>query len=120
MSFTVTVAQFRTQFADDATLLSSSDAQIQRALDEALLIHRVQPLATLFCAAHIRTLDKAAADGKTTSPEVSQRRAGPLSATYLTQAEENREAFFTSTSYGKRFLNLEKRSARAGIGAMVV
>ena len=113
---TVTVSAFRTQFPE----FTESDVNVRKALDEALLIHSIRALATYFCAAHLLVFDQKVAAGTVPTTEISQRGAGPLSAQYLTQAESGKEAFFTSTSYGRRFLTLEKRSARASIGAMVV
>ena len=113
---TVTVSAFQTQFPE----FTESAADVQQALDEALLIHSIRALATYFCAAHLLVFDQKVAAGTVPTTEISQRGAGPLSARYLTQAESGKEAFFTSTSYGRRFLTLEKRSARASIGAMVV
>ena len=46
---TVTIADFRTQFPEFA---STVDSHIQLALDEALLIHSIRKLATLYAAAH--------------------------------------------------------------------
>ena len=113
----VTVGEFRTQFPEFAGV---ADETIMAVLPEATAIHGRLKIATLFCAAHLITLNQNIAQGITTSPEKTGAGAGSLSVSYMTQAESGREAFFTSTSYGQRFLNLEKRYPRTGIGAMVV
>ena len=112
-----TLADFRRQFPEFS---ETSDESVERALDEALHIHSSRILATIFCAAHLLTLDATAEGGVQTSPEKKGAGAGSLRVDYVTQAENGKEAFFTSTNYGKRFLTLEKRNPRTGIGAMVV
>ena len=112
-----TLVDFRAQFPE---FLSSIDVDVERVLTEALLIHSARPLATLFCAAHLLSFNKQVAAGSTPATETSMRKAGPLSSSSITQAETGWQAFFTSTPYGRRFLILEQRTARSGIGAMVV
>ena len=112
-----TLADFREQFPE---FQSTSDDVINRALNEALHIHSRRTIATLFCTAHILSLEEIRAGGGEISPEKTGASAGSLSVNYKTQADEGWEAFFTSTSYGKHFLILEKRNARTAIGAFVV
>ena len=50
MPVTVTIADFREEFPEFA---STDDSHIQRALREALLIHSIRKLATLYAAAHV-------------------------------------------------------------------
>ena len=111
-----TLQAFRDQFPE---FEDTENEAVDKVLVEALLIHDIRLLATLYCAAHLLAQDQAIAAGKTTSPEVKSRKADTLSASYVVQAETGAEAFFTSTSYGKRFLTLEKRSPRKIIGAFV-
>ncbi len=111
------LTEFREQFPEFS---ASSDAQVERVLAEATEIHNQSKRATLFLAAHLLKLDQQTSDGVESSPEKESASAGALSVSYKTQAETGREAFFTSTSYGKRFLTLEKRNARSGIGVLVV
>ena len=108
---------FREQFPE---LASTSDALVNRALREALEIHSSRTMATLYCAAHLLQLDQDINAGTASASEKSGAGVGSLSVQYVTQAEKGREAFFTSTDYGKRFLTHERRNARTGIGAMVV
>ena len=112
----ISATDFRAQFPD----LAATDAELDLVLPEAIEIHSVSRLATLFCAAHLIVFNQQVAAGSIPATEVASRTVGPLSSTSLTQAEKGREAFFTSTPYGRRFLTLEKRSARSGIGALVV
>ena len=112
-----TLADFRDQFPE---FNSSADDVVNRILAEALLIHSARPLATLFCAAHLLKYNEQVAAGSTPATETSMRKAGPLSSSSITQATDGWQAFFTSTPYGRRFLILEQRTARSGIGAMVV
>ena len=113
---TADLASFRAEFPEFST---TSDDAVNRFLALAKLIHTVREAATLYCTAHLLKLEQSREAGNVTSAEISSRGVGPMNASYLTQAETGRESFFTSTSYGKIFLTLEKRSARASIGAFV-
>ena len=131
---TVTVADFRARFAEFA---STSDAIIELALEEALLIHSIRKVATLFCAAHLLSysLTNIAGGGSgggatTTTGQISKKSVGPLSVEYetlsgtTTNSRNSRNptevAYFAGTTYGQQFLILEQRSPRAAIGALVV
>ena len=120
---TATVAGFKELFPviRNPLLSSATDDHIEAALDEAMLIHAVRVKATYFCAAHLIVQDSGITTGSAPSTEVKSRTAGPISAVYATQGrDQTSDVFFTSTPYGRRFLVLEKRSARANIGARVV
>ena len=118
-----TLAGFRSRFP---AFQSTADADVMNALDEAMSIHNVRALATLFLVAHLLTLNAHVTAGTAASGEVESEGAGPLRVTYVTQAESggrgagSREAFYTRTEYGRRFLNLEKRAPRSAIGARMV
>ena len=113
----VTIASFQEQFPEFG---DTPDATITRAIEKALVIHSRVVLATLYLTAHFVKIAQLTADNKVPSTEVKSRGVGPLQASYLTQAEDGSEAFFTTTSYGRQFLALEKRTKRAQIGATVV
>lgn len=133
MAVVVTVSDFRAQFPEFATTL---DGVITLALDEAILIHSIRKLATLYCAAHLLTVPGIGAGGQGGSMgqvvvhgQVSTKTVGPLSVTYSTQDRSGSSStsgssqahyeFFARTEYGRHFLVLESRTARTGIGAMV-
>lgn len=108
---------FKTQFPEFNGL---ADGTINAVLKEAKLYHSVRELATLFCAAHLHTLnvrEGAALDGG--SGLVESEQIGPKRMTFKNQAETNRDVFFATTTYGRRFLALEKRTPRFVIGAKV-
>ena len=115
----VTLSDFRTQFPEFPQA-TSPDENVNRVLAEAREIHCVSDLATLFCAAHLLALDQGPRGIGAGSGEATMKQAGPLRASYRTQAETGRQTFFTSSSYGRRYLVLEQRSARSAIGAVVV
>lgn len=135
MAVTVSLADFRAQFPELAT---RSDAAVQRAIEEAYLLHRIRKLATMYAAAHVLTVndvDEAGESGSsagsvTVHGEISMKKVGPLSLEYTTTSgtqtgNTNTKSavdvtFFSRTEYGRHFLALEARSARAGMGAMVV
>ena len=99
---------------------------VENAVEEAALLHTALPLATLYCAAHLLALNKLQSDAVVSGGEIVSENSGPVGAQYVSQAEAmsagagSRDAFYTSTNYGRRFLALEKRSPGAAIGAMVV
>ena len=131
----VTLADFRTQFPEFA---STVDGQVQLALDEALLLHSVRKLATLYAAAHVLAFRLPAQAGGGSSGggtivvtgQVASRSVGPLSESFTTHSGTTTNssntksatdvAYFSSTVYGQHFLALEARTPRVGIGAMVV
>ena len=134
MAITVTVADFRTEFPEFASEL---DASIQRALDVAILYHRIRKKATLYAAAHVlsyhpyvQTGGGSSMGGTTGTGQLSRKRVGPLEVEYETHSGTTTNsnnsksstdvAYFSGTTYGMTFLALEQRSPRAAIGAMVV
>ena len=123
MTTTSDLTGFREWFSEEP-FTSLDDSSITRALTEALQIHDKNPLATLYCAAHLLALDadnpsEIAADGG--AGVITQERIGPKSLTYMTQVNGRaRDAFFATSKYGRRFLLLEQRTPRSGIGAIVV
>lgn len=114
------LAAFRAQFPE---LSAHEDAEVNRALAVAKLIHEVREMATLYCAAHLLSAAAVGGDGEGAAQlgEIASEGAGPLRTTYVTQATPGQKhTFFTSTSYGQTFLQLERRAPRTAIGAMVV
>lgn len=114
---TATLAKFRERFP---TFDSTEDSVVELALEEALMIHAVRPLATLYCAAHLVELLRLTNDGQAPPGETLFMRAGSFFTQFKTQASEGPDVFFTRTEYGRHFLILEKRSPRRAIGAIVV
>ena len=134
----VTIADFRTRFPEFA---ATDDGHIEFAIEEALLIHSIRKLATLYCAAHVLSFRLTAISGgggsgggtTTVTGQLESRRVGPLQETFSTHSgtasgtggssartrSPEDIAYFSSTIYGQHFLSLEPRTARAGIGAMV-
>ena len=133
----VTIAEFRAQFPEFA---ATDDGHIEFALEEALLIHSIRKLATLYCAAHVLSFRLTAISGgggsgggtTTVTGQLESRQVGPLRETFSTHSgtasgtrggararSPEDIAYFSSTIYGQHFLSLEPRSARAGIGAIV-
>ena len=124
-----TVTAFRDQFPKTRHFPEVDDADIESALDEAKLIHSVRVLATLYCAAHLLALDQEYLDAQgqpVTDPDggagvVVSEMIGPRRIDYITQAgDDERKAFFVTTTYGRRFLNLEARTPAVGIGVRLV
>ena len=103
---TPTRAEFRAQFPDIAV----EDADLDRFIAEAVQIHAVRKLATLYLTAHLYELERLAAAGTETRGEVKSEAVGPIRVSYITHAEKEGESFFTTTRYGQRFLALERRT----------
>lgn len=116
---TPTRAEFRAQFPDiDVAALSDDD--LDRLISEAVQIHCVRKLATLYVVAHLYELDRQATAGAVTKGEVKSEGVGPIRVSYVTQAQDGPESFFTSTRYGQRFLALERRTPPLVVTAKVV
>lgn len=130
----VTVEEFRElfpppEFADIA------DGTIEQRIYEARLLHNVQKLATLYLIAHLIVLDSVSdtvvdpsgGGGGAVTTYVSEERLGPHTIKYGVSSqttvqkttERVRAEFYESTKYGRRFLALERRTARSAIGAVV-
>lgn len=116
---TPTKAEFRAQFPDIGTE-DLKDDDLDKLIAEAVQIHSVRKLATLYVVAHLYELDRQAAAGAVTKGEVKSEGVGPIRVSYVTQAEDGQESFFTSTRYGQRFLALERRTPSLVVTARVV
>ena len=79
-----TLAGFRSRFP---AFSSTADPDVMNALDEAMIIHNVLALATLYLVAHFLTIDAQVKAGTASRGELSSAGAGPLRAEYVTQAE---------------------------------
>ena len=120
----LTVADFRRQFPADFPVATHPDDLIESRLSEALMMHAIRPLATLYACAHLLALDTE----HTGAPDagagvVSGERIGPRQVTYQTMASKDAKnkggTFWATTSYGRRYLALVRTSPRARIGAPV-
>lgn len=82
---------------------------MENALVEAKTFHTRTELGILFIAAHLLSLTSDMLSGEVNSVDIGSQT---LSAA-VSQAENGREAFFTRTSYGQKYLAMRKAS-RAG------
>ena len=116
----VDVAAFRSRFPDPL-FTTASDEAVALAICDAQLLHDRDETATLYLAAHLLALDAeqtGAPDGG--AGVVTQERIGPRTITYLTDAgDDERRAFYATTSFGRRFLALEDRNPYVGLGTLV-
>jgi len=87
--------------------------QLKRRIRVAQALHSLRALATLYCAAHLLVIDDGIEQPDGGHGEVISQKVGELSTGYMPQSEEGRESFFATSSYGRTFLTLEKRSAYA-------
>ena len=87
----VTIADFRARFPEFA---ATDDVHIEFALEEALLIHSIRKLATLYCAAHVLSFRLTAISGgggsgggtTTVTGQLESRQVGPLRETFSTHS----------------------------------
>ena len=106
-----TPADFRAEFPAFASDTDYPDALITRMGKEALSIHALSEVAHRYCLAHLLVLSKAAVAvqdggaGEIKSEGIGKKRVG-----YMTQAETERDVFFSTTSYGRAFLTHERRT----------
>lgn len=118
---TVDLDGFREQFPGISETDHDDDA-VNRALDEAKQLTDKISLATLYCAAHLLTLDSDIASDTQRPGEVIEAKVGPLTTKHAPQASgesSGRQAFFTRTEYGRRMLALESRNVRARLSICV-
>ncbi len=99
---------------------SVSDADVNKALTEAKLIHTVEPLATIMVVGHLLWEESERAARRTARGETMDETVGPMKGTYATMAKQgDRKARFSNSSYGRRFLTLESRIPRVAMGMVV-
>ena len=112
----LTATEIKAMFPE---LAKKSDSEVNMAIGEAYELSDVSRRATAFLAAHLCavTTEGNALDGGL--GEVSGEQLGPQRISYKTQAETGKEAFFTSTKYGRRFLALEKRAPRKVLKSLI-
>ena len=99
----ITVADFKAAFPD----VSTDDVAITAALAEAQDIFSATERGVFMLTAHLLTIIKDGFD-----QEATVERAGEQWVTLVSQAESGDESFYTSTTYGRRFL--KHRKARIG------
>ena len=105
---------FRAQFPEFAPA-DYPDSVVTMWLECARGIHRLSEKATLFLTAHLVALDAeeraggaAGVDGG--GNEYEEEQIGPKRVRYRKQSADERDTFYTRTSYGRLFLQLERRT----------
>lgn len=96
-----------------------SDDHVATRITEGHRITDVSREARMYCVAHLLALDAeltGEADGG--SGEVKDEQEGSERTSYVTQAKDGRQAFFTTTGYGRRLLALEGRSQKAAVAIL--
>lgn len=108
---TALLPAFREQFPEFSPA-NYTDEVVVEWLGVARDIHSLSSRATLYHAAHLLTLDQAepSTEVKDNAGVLTSEGVGPKRATYLTQAESERDVFFARTKYGQIFLTLERRA----------
>ncbi len=106
----VLLVDFRARFPEfaDPTL---TDAQVTLYLEDAVALHGLCDRAALYLAAHLWVLDRDQASGGIDDGlgEVSGDTIGKKSAQYKTIAERGKDAFYTTTPYGRKYIAFRDR-----------
>ena len=111
---------YRAQFPEHS---EDTDAAVDAVLELARHFHTYSSMATVYAAAHLRTLraaeqpDGAAGKVDGGSGAKLSETLGAHSITYarLPTSDDDRSAFFARTPYGRMFLQLERRATAASI-----
>ena len=115
-----TAANFRRLFPEFA---AQPDTAVGLAMIGARISHTVTALGTLYAAAHLLATDgdmAGAADGG--DGAVTRESLGPKSAEYAlaTGRGADRDAFWATSAYGRRLLEIEARAPSLVVSARVV
>jgi hypothetical protein len=100
---------FRVRFPEFVT---QADDRLTMYINDALCIHALCETAVLYLTAHLLTLDMESGAGSIGAGsdggggEVVSERAGGVSATYKSQAAKEKDVFYMSTAYGRRYVAL--------------
>lgn len=108
----VTVASFKTRFPSFATV---SNSTIEMLLAEAVVILSESywgvkyDIGVMYYTAHLLALDlNVSAGGYSSVGQVSSRSVDGVSISYNTVSQTGTEAWFASTVFGQRFLELQR------------
>ena len=103
------LSTFRARFPE---FITQFDDRLLLYLGDALRIHALCETAVLYLAAHLLTLDIDTGAGSTGASvdggdgEVTAESAGGVSASYKSQAAKEKDVFYMSTAYGRRYVAL--------------
>ena len=109
MTSEVLLLSFRTRFPE---FIMQLDERLTMYINDALCIHALCDTAVLYLAAHLLALDIDSGAGLTgASPdggggEIISESAGGVSASYKSQAKKEKDVFYMSTAYGRRYVVL--------------
>lgn len=102
--------KFRVQFPE---FNCKSDDSALQAITSALVIHAICELATIYLAAHICTVDDdSGVGGKGGSVDAGGVRektsdaADKISASFVSLASKEGDAFYTNTPYGRMYITI--------------
>ena len=112
----ITAEQVRSEFPE----LSFTDDFIQSQIDLAYRITNINRDATLYCVGHLLTIsnERTGVQDGGFGEVVKEAQAGQ-EITYMAQARNEREVFFSTTSYGRMVLLLESRSPKRPVSVVV-
>ena len=113
-----TLSDFRSRFPEFST---TADDVVNVVLGDSALFLSAPAIGQLYAAAHLLAIaaqENAVADGG--AGVVTDEVLGPLRRTYMTMAGNEREAFWATSAYGRRYLTIRNSSTTWGISAMVV
>lgn len=100
---------FRTRFPE---FITQPDSRLLMYLGDALHIHALCETAVLYLASHLLTIDNDTGAGSIGASmdggdgEVLSESAGEVSASYKSQSAKEKDVFYMSTAYGRRYVAL--------------
>ena len=119
---TATVTEFLSLLPEFAVTDSGNDriypdTDIQGWLDAAQIFYNRRKQGMIYVAGHLIVLAKAERPGPGPAvvdvglqSNVESESIGPLSVRYRQEAREDHDAFFSRSTYGRMFIEMEKRS----------
>ena len=113
------LADFREMFPEFG-VADYTDDVVVGWIETARAIHALSDRALIWCAAHLLALDRD--EGRETDGGagiIQSESIGPMRLTFQTQAKDQREVFFSRTSYGRMFLQLEHRTPAMAMAVRV-
>ena len=102
------VCDFQKRFTEFTNL---GPASVRMYVEDAVSLHGLCDRAALYLAAHLYVLDRDQSGGGIDDGlgEVSADSIGKKSAQYMTMAERGGDTFYTTTQYGRKYLEFRRK-----------
>ena len=117
---TANLNDFRAQFPEFS---ETEDDKVNFALSLAKQFNNKSKRLILYAAAHLlagKYIEPSSPGMDGGAGELMKYALGPKAQEFKTMADDGSEVFFTTTSYGRIFLTLEKRNLNTTLGGIKV